>query len=301
MPDWQERIADDTRPSIRAEHELRYALAAPLIRASTRWCDLGCGSGIGAAAALAGKAYAGRALLVDREQAVADRAAAAIGRRRAVALAADLATPEGVAQVRGALGDRDDPLLVTCFETIEHLDDFAPLVALLVELAARPGATVVLSVPNDAFWAIENPHHTTSWGEGAVEELRALLPADHVVLHQFALNGSAIADPAESADGSAAFALAPGVPSHVLLAFGDGAEQFAGAPVARVVQSDVEAQRRWERQRESDLLYYATAVKALEERLAAAEQAAAEAAAAAAPAPASDDEASDAPAASGHA
>lgn len=297
MPDWQERIADDTRPSIRAEHELRYALAAPLIRASTRWCDLGCGSGIGAAAALADGPYRGRALLVDREQGVADRAAAAIG-RRAVALVADLATPDGVAQVRENLGDRDAALLVTCFETIEHLDDFAPLVTLLLELAARPGATVVLSVPNDAFWAIENPHHKTSWGEGAVEELRALLPADHRVLHQVALEGSAIADPAADADGSAAVTLAPGVPSHVLLAFGACASQLGVEPVTRVVQSDVEAQRRWERQRESDLLYYATAVKALEARLAAAEQAATAAAPAA---PASDDEASDAPAASGHA
>ncbi|HST42609.1 MAG TPA: methyltransferase domain-containing protein [Conexibacter sp.] len=297
MPDWQERIADDTRPSIRAEHELRYALAAPLIRASTRWCDLGCGSGIGAAAALAGSAYRGRAVLVDREQAVADRAAAALG-RRAVALVADLATPEGVAQVRAALGDRDDALLVTCFETIEHLDDFAPLVTLLLELAARPGATVVLSVPNDAFWAIENPHHKTSWGEGAVEELRALLPADHRLLHQVTLEGSAIADPAAIADGSAPVALAPGVPSHVLLAFGAGAAQLAAEPVTRVVQSDVEAQRRWERQRESDLLYYATAVRSLEARLAAAEQAAAAVPALRAP---GDDEASDAPAASGHA
>jgi hypothetical protein len=296
MPDWQERIADDTRPSIRAEHELRYALAAPLIRASRRWCDLGSGNGVGAAAALAGRAYAGRALLVDREQAVAERAAGAVG-RRAVALAADLSTAAGVEQVRAALGD-GGPLCVTCFETIEHLDDFAPLVSLLVELAARPGATVIVSVPNDAFWAIENPHHRTSWGEGAVEELRALLPDDHVVLHQFALDGSAIAAPAPAGEGSATFALAPGVPSHVLLAFGEGAAQLGGAPVARVVQSDVEAQRRWERQRESDLLYYATAVKALEARLAAAEQAAAAVPALRAP---SDDEDLDAPAASGHA
>ncbi len=29
MPDWQERITRDTKPAIRVEHDLRYAVAAP--------------------------------------------------------------------------------------------------------------------------------------------------------------------------------------------------------------------------------------------------------------------------------
>jgi hypothetical protein len=57
-------------------------------------------------------------------------------------------------------------------------------------LADHHDFTVSLSVPNDAFWSIENPFHHTMWGEGAFEELRRLLPADHVVARQFALQGS---------------------------------------------------------------------------------------------------------------
>lgn len=306
MPDWQERITDDTRPSVRAEHELRYALAAPLIRTSARWCDLGCGTGLGAVAALGAAAYDGSALLVDREQAIADRAAAAVQARETVALAADLSDPAALGRVREALATpaptsaragraaagSGESLLVTCFETIEHLANFAPLVALLVELAAQPATTVLLSVPNDAFWSVDNPHHQTTWGEGAVEELRTLLPADHLVLHQVALQGSAIVVAGTSAEATAAVAVAPAVPSHVLLAFGASAGQLGG-PATRVVQADVEAQRRWERQRESDLLFYETSVRALEQRLAAAG-----ASAGAAP---QDGDADGAPAANGHA
>ena len=292
MPDWHERITDDTRPSIRAEHALRYAVAAPLIRASARWCDLGCGSGLAAADALGDAAYEGRALLVDRAAETAERAAAAVPARDAVALAADLADADGVAAVRAALADGDGPLCVTCLETIHQLADFAPLVALLSELAAEPGCSVVLSVPNDAYWSLEREHAATSWGEGAVEELRSLLPADQRVLHQVALAGSALLPAGERAEGSASFALAPGIPSHVVVAFGAGVEQLcAPAPAAAVAQADVEAQRRWERQRESDLLHSAAAIAALERRLAACETAPA-----AAPA-----EVSDAPAAGGQA
>src|SRR5436190_1252429 len=61
---------------------------------------------------------------------------------------------------------------------------------------ARPerarGVDVVLSVPNDAFWAIQNPHHQTMWSEGAFEELRRLLPESAVVMRQVALAGSAV-------------------------------------------------------------------------------------------------------------
>ncbi|ADB53889.1 methyltransferase domain-containing protein [Conexibacter woesei] len=291
MPDWQERINDDTRPAIRAEHELRYAVAAPLIRASARWCDLGCGTGLGAVTALAGEELDGTALLVDRDATAAERAATAVPARATTAIGADLSTAAGIDRVRAALADASGAgaLCVTAFELIEHLESFAPLVALLVELGARPDATVLLSVPNDAFWAIDNPHHRTTWGEGAVEELRSLLPAGHVALHQLALEGSALLPLDEATVARTDVALAPGVPSHVLLAFGAQASQVTSA--VTVVQSDLEAQRRWERQRESDLLYYVKKVEALEQQLA--ERASTDAA------PADGDV--DAPAASGHA
>jgi len=161
--------------------------------------------------------------------------------------------------------------VITCFECVEHLESFVPLVSSLVQLAERHGYTVLLSVPNDAFWSIENPHHRTSWGEGAFEELRALLPADHVMLRQVVLQGSA----ALRADGEPE--LRPvdvelesgGVPSHLLVAFGPERERVAlGAAVAQV---DMEEQRRWERQREADLSMlkdYGAEIQAMSKELA---------------------------------
>src|SRR4051794_19566092 len=161
MPDWQERITRETEPAIRAEHDARYKLAAPLIRAAPEWCDLGCGTGIAAAAALDG-GFEGRAILVDVDEEVARGAATELDVREATTLAADLATPEGVA---AALGELHDGAVVTCFEVVEHLATFVPLLEALVERTDR--ITTILSVPNDAFWAIDNPHHQAMWGEGA--------------------------------------------------------------------------------------------------------------------------------------
>src|SRR5437763_1303038 len=63
MPDWEERISRGTAPATRAEHELRYELAAPLVADAALWCDLGCGNGV--AAARIARRPGGRALLVD--------------------------------------------------------------------------------------------------------------------------------------------------------------------------------------------------------------------------------------------
>ena len=68
MSDWQERITYETAPAIRAEHELRYRAAAPLILRGGPWADLGCGNGLAADAALGGRAAGARAVLVDVEQ-----------------------------------------------------------------------------------------------------------------------------------------------------------------------------------------------------------------------------------------
>jgi SAM-dependent methyltransferase len=252
MPDWQERITRETAPAIRVEHELRYAAAAPLVHASAAWCDLGCGTGLAIAPGL-GAPYRGRALLVDVDEATVEQARAAVEAEVVVGLAADLTDADDLARVRAALleaapGGRR---CVTCFEVVEHLATFVPLVELLVELAAHEDCGVVLSVPNDAFWAIENPHHLTTWSEGAVEELRSMLPADHVLASQVALHGSALARAGEETREVASVTIGDGVPSHFLVAFGPAADELAAAP--RVVQTDLLAQRRWERQRESDL------------------------------------------------
>ncbi|MCW3007896.1 MAG: hypothetical protein JWP17_2522 [Solirubrobacterales bacterium] len=252
MADWQERITRDTKPSIRVEHDLRYAAAAPIVRASTAWCDLGCGAGVAAADAL-GDAPLGRLVLVDFDADALDQAGRDLFSRETVRVQADLSTDEGVASVRAALGD-GAPGVITCFEVVEHLTTFVPLIDALIELAAA-GWTVLLSVPNDAFWALENPYHHTMWGEGAFDELRRLLPADAVVARQVPLDGSHLvvegADTDHELDVPPVTPRADAVPSHFVVAFGPAAPQLLSR--ALTIPSDLDGRRTWERQRESTL------------------------------------------------
>jgi SAM-dependent methyltransferase len=263
MTEPQEHLGHDTSPALRAEAELRYAAVAELVAEAALWVDLGCGTGVAAADALAG-GFAVSTLLVDRSSEALETASAELP--RAETLQADLATPEGLDAVRAALaGEPEGPRVATCFETIPHLKDFAGLVGLLIELAAERGFTVVLSVPNDAFWGIENPFHHTMWGEGAAEELRRLLPEDHVVMRQVPLAGSALVPgAAESAPLPAAEAdlRLAGVPSHVVVAFGPQAARLAPGGIVRGV--DLDEQRRWERKRDSDLAFLEARVAELE-------------------------------------
>jgi hypothetical protein len=254
-PDWEERISRDTHPSIRIEHDVRYRWAVPVIREAPVWCDLGCGNGIAAASALGG-AFDGRAVLVDVAVEALRQAGREIQSARTVTLRADLTARDDLRRVRDALLEEDaGGGCITCFEVVEHLTSFVPLVDALVELADRHGFTVALSVPNDAFWSIENPFHHTMWGEGAFEELRRLLPEEHVVAHQFALQGSvARVDGGGSGRHAIEFESAAGVaPTHFLVGMGPGATRLAGA--AAVGEADLVEQRHWERQRESDLAF----------------------------------------------
>lgn len=250
MPDWYERITQETPPDILAEHDLRYALVAPLIADSALWCDLGCGNGIGAAAALGERRPGGRVVLVDNDAEAIAAARRELSAADAVGLTADLASPDGLARVREHVGG-DEGTVVTCFEVIEHLEDFVPLITMLAELEAG-GATVVLSVPNDAFWNMRNPYHLAKWGEGAMAELRSVLPESHIVLHQVALSGSAVLpEGAEERFEAGVQARASGPPTHFIVAMGAQAERVR--PGAQVTQVDVVAHRSWERQREAHL------------------------------------------------
>jgi hypothetical protein len=233
MPTWQERITHDTEPAIRVEHDLRYRYAGPSIAGAKLWCDLGCGNGVAAAAARPDD-FAGDILLVDVDAGVLESAAGEVEGART--LQADLSDPADVAKLAAELNGKGT--VVTCFEVIEHLDTFVPLVEMLESLK---GATVVMSVPNDAFWATENPHHKTMWGEGAFAELQSLLPEGHTVAPQLQLNGSAIA---EDGDGR--------VPTHFLASWGGAAP----AAVRDVVLTDLDEQRDWVRRREADLAYF---------------------------------------------
>jgi SAM-dependent methyltransferase len=218
------------------------------------WSDLGCGTGVGAARGLGGR-FAERTLLVDLSADALDQARRELPGENVSTMEADLSSEPDVASVAAAIKEQagEGPATVTCFECIEHLGSFVPLVSTLVDLAERHGVSVVLSVPNDAFWSIQNPHHQTVWGEGAFEELLALLPNERVVLRQVMLQGSGVVrEDAEPELRPVPVELEPGgVPSHLLVVFGPRHEEFA--PSAAVAQVDMEEQRRWQRQREADL------------------------------------------------
>jgi SAM-dependent methyltransferase len=264
MPEWQERITRETPPGILIEHAVRYGAIAPIARTVPVWLDLGCGAGIAAATALAGEGPA-KAVLVDASAEALEQAAREVPAGETVPVQADLATDEGLQAVRTALGDARDGC-ATCFEVIEHLESFIGVVELLVELAQERDFTVMLSVPNDAFWPIESPWHKTMWGEGSFEELRRLLPAEHLLVRQVPLQGSAIvfdgADPV--APPSIATLDAP-VPSHFLAAFGPRHGELTAR--SAVAHADLAAQRRWERQREANLAIYEDTIISLEGQL----------------------------------
>jgi SAM-dependent methyltransferase len=259
MSQWEERVNRESNPARRLEHELRYSLVAPLVREAPLWVDLGCGSGVAAADGL-GSGVAARVLLVDLSDDALEQAAREFKAFDATTRSIDLGTVEGAEAVREAIvGEQGG--VVTCFETLAYLENFVPCVDLLIELGTAH--TVVLSVPNDAFWAIENPFHRTSWGEGAFEELRRLLPATYVQLEQVPLAASAIAGPgAAELDLASARLEAERVPSHFLLAFGPHAERLA--PVAATRMADAVEERRWERERTSELAFLAARLQELE-------------------------------------
>jgi len=253
MSDWQERITHETAPAIRAEHELRYRTAAPLILAGGPWADLGCGNGLAAAAALA-DARPAHAVLVDVEEQVVARAALALGLPDAKVLTGDLTDPRDLQRIGEALLRFKGEPVVTCLEVIEHLSSFLALLEWSNALAREHAATIIISVPNDAFWSLQNPHHRTSWSEGAFEELRQLLPAEHTLLRQVALSGSAMVgwDTAVVAHDLTVSVGGPGtVATHFIAAFGPRHGDLHTAGLA--VQTDMTEQRRWERQRESNV------------------------------------------------
>src|SRR3954470_11546305 len=125
MPDWQERITRESEPELRVEHELRYELAAPLIRGAGLWADLGCGNGVAAARVVAGEPPR-RSLLVDVDPRAVEVAGTELAAEGVSTLVADLSSPDDVSRVRAALLEQagDGVRVITCFETVEHLESF---------------------------------------------------------------------------------------------------------------------------------------------------------------------------------
>lgn len=248
-----ERLSRWSDLAARSHSVLRYRAAAPIVRSAPVWADLGCGTGTAAADALAGLEAAdapGRTVLVDRDAAAVELAVRELGRLAPAPLATDLESEPGIAAVRAAV-DGCDGGAVTCFGLLERLSRFAPVVQLLLDLAAR-GFTVVLAVPNKAFWG-GAPASGSTWGEGSAEELRRLLPDGHVSLRQVPLAGSALVAP--EAPGEAALGAVPvdpaATPVGEVVAFGPRAAELH--PVAAVAAEDLTARRRWEAARDSEL------------------------------------------------
>jgi SAM-dependent methyltransferase len=264
MTTWESRVSRGTAPAERVDAELRYAFAAPLIRDAAVWVDLGCGTGVAAGAALAGERPQARAILVDNSAEALGEARRECGADVAAAVEADLETAAGTAAVREAIAkaDADGPVVVTCFEVLHQLGDFTALVELLLALGER--ATVVLSVPDDAAGALEDPHRRSAWSAGAAEELRRVLPSTALSFRQVPVRAAAIvpAGGGESAPLGSVDVPADPPAAHHLLAFGGQAEALGAASLARVADHD--AERADARRRESDLAYLEARLAALE-------------------------------------
>ena len=254
MADAHQRLLRTAPPALAAEREARYRLAAPLIARSGTWCDLGCGDGTAAAAALGEAAAHGGAILAEADEALAREAARALGARDAVTLGGDLESPEGLAPVRDRILAGEGERTVTCFGLLDRAEVFVGIVELLVELATEHDATVLLSVPNAVDLPGEPPRGATIWGESAFAELRRMLPVGHVLLRQVAVQGSAVLPAgAEDAPDAAISGAAATTPSHLLAAFGPGAASLTAASVVAPV--DLRAQRAWEDTREAELRF----------------------------------------------
>jgi hypothetical protein len=255
--------SDEPLPSVRVEHELRYRSAGALIAGAAVWCDLGCGSGLAAAAVLEGQVA--RAVLVDREETLAESAASRVPSPAASALVADLTVREDLDRVRGAVLDGDGPRVVTCFETLERLTTFVPLLELLTELAEQHETTVVLSVPDDEA-APQTRWGGSVWGRGAFEELRRALPGEVVMARQATLAGSVVvahrADEPGRVDLPLGTTVDESARTHVLAAFGPQAGALA--PAAAVVAVDAVAERAALRRREAQLAHDAVALRELQ-------------------------------------
>lgn len=252
MADAHQRLLRTAPPALAAEREARYRLAAPLIARSATWCDIGCGDGSAAAAALRDAGAHPGAVLVAADEATAREAARALGATTAQTIASDLSSAEALAPVRERVLAGRGERTVTCFGVLDRLAVFVGLAELLVELGTEHEATVLLSVPNDAELPGAPPRDGTIWGRSAFAELRRVLPPGHVVLRQVTLQGSAILPAGASTVPDVAVAdAAEATPSHLLAAFGPRASSLASTSAAAAV--DLRAQRAWEDAREAEL------------------------------------------------
>ena len=159
-----------------------------------------------------------------------------------------------------------DGAVIVCAGVIERLASFAGVVHALVALASERQATIILALPNDASADAPAGGRRSVWTEGAVAELRGLLPSDHVCLHVLALRGAALVPAGDAAEvdvtvDADARATAP---AGFVLAFGPRAQRLATA--ATVAATDVSLERARDRARTAELEVLRARVAALDAR-----------------------------------
>jgi hypothetical protein len=167
----------------------------------------------------------------------------------AAALAGD--PPDADALVEALREQAREGSIIACVGVLERLASFAGVVHALVAAAERQ-ATVILGLPNDAVAEAATGERRSVWGDGAVAELRGLLPTDHVAFNLLALRGAALVPVgAEVGVNVGVEATRAVTPAGFVLAFGPQAQQLQAA--ASVVAADLTAERSHERARTAEL------------------------------------------------
>jgi hypothetical protein len=179
---------------------------------------------------------------------------AALDRAQLARVASAIAGEGEVVDVAALAGEAPDPgalvsalrdavspgATVLCAGVLERLTEFVSVVETLVALTTEREATVLLAVPNHT--VAGDADRASAWSEGAVSELRGLLPAEHVLWHQLALRGAALVPAGEEASLTARLEVdaRPAVPLSFVLVFGPNAARLR--PEAAVDPADLSAE-----------------------------------------------------------
>jgi hypothetical protein len=202
------------------------------------------------------------------ERAVVDRAVGALAADRAPLDAASLAgdPPDADSLVAALREQAQEGSVIACVGVLERLSGFAGVVHALVALATERQATVVLALPNDAAVDAAAGPRRSVWGEGAVAELRGLLPADHVAFNLVALRGAALvpAGGAQTLSVDVDTEVPARAPAGFVLAFGPRAQRLQST--SEVAAADLSAERTHERARTAELEVLRARVAALDAR-----------------------------------
>jgi hypothetical protein len=202
------------------------------------------------------------------ERLLVDRAAGALADGRQPLDAATLAgdPPNSERLVTALREQAQEGSVIACVGVLERLPSFAGVVHALVALATERQVTVLLALPNDAAVDAAAGDRRSVWGEGAVAELRGLLPPDHVGFHLLSLRGAALV-PAGGAGGlrvDVEAAAGTDAPAGFVLAFGPRAQRLEAA--AAVAAADLSVERAHERARTAELEVLRARVAALDAR-----------------------------------